>query len=304
MPAQNLIPNGSFEDTIHRNFGLKFPRSWVIPNSTSHDYYTPFHNSNKPDFGSPQNVAGFQAASSGQGYMGIIIYSLYANNSTKRYREYIQNQLTDTLKKDSVYTLELYVSLADSMRYASKGILGVYFSNNVISSNNDSYLPYNPQIIVSPNSYITNKSNWKKFSFLYTAMGGEKYITIGNFNDSNLIDTLNVGGGTQIWSIAIYYYIDDVSLTAHNGSVGIQENSLARSLKYYPNPIQKSLYLESTTTQNLEFQLYSTLGKQIEMHINKLGNSYELSTAHLSRGIYFLRVDSGEQLTTIKLVKE
>ena len=151
---------------------------------------------------------------SGEGYMGLLIYSLYRNNDVKRVREYIQNEMTESLVQDSTYCLQLFISLADSCIFASKNKLGVYFSATKIQSNDFFYLPFSAQVLVSPDSFLQEKQEWLEFNFEYKASGGEKFITIGNFTDSTEIDTLNVGGGSRqnVDNIGTYYYIDDVYL--------------------------------------------------------------------------------------------
>jgi hypothetical protein len=159
--AQNIIPNPSFEDTIKRNFGLKYADGWNNPTRSTPDYYTIFHNQKHPDFGIPQNLIGFQQPNFGRAYIGIRIYPLDSRFMAWK-REYLQSKLLNPLKKDSIYCLQLFVSLADSVTFASKNQLGIYFSGTKVNTATDSNLPYTPQIIVSPEDYIIEKKKWLK----------------------------------------------------------------------------------------------------------------------------------------------
>jgi gliding motility-associated-like protein len=76
------------------------------------------------------------------------------------------------------------------------------------NGSNDGALTYFiPQITNPSTNFILDKTNWVPITGEYTAVGGEQFITIGNFNtDANTI-TKPAQGGTQQWA---YYYIDDV----------------------------------------------------------------------------------------------
>lgn len=124
--GQNIIANGDLEDTIPKNFGLKFAKQWNSPSDGSPDYLTNFHT---VDFGSPDNFAGYQSARSGIAYLGIITF--FSNGLA---REYVQNELIRALVKDSIYCFQMYVSIADSMNFATKNSLGLYFSETSIKS--------------------------------------------------------------------------------------------------------------------------------------------------------------------------
>ncbi len=77
-PAQNLLPNPSFEDTLNAYFQVS---EWIT--MVSPDYFTSYDKRNR---GTPQNFAGYQSANTGQAYMGLRIYSLHSSNDTKLFR--------------------------------------------------------------------------------------------------------------------------------------------------------------------------------------------------------------------------
>lgn len=307
IQAQNLIPNPSFEDTVQLNFGLTFPRFWTQPTNASPNHYIPHA---RPEWQVPKNYAGYQYAHAGNAYMGILMYSLYGGSGLRRSREYIQIKLDNTLKQDSIYCFRMYVSLADSMRYASKGQLGVYFSNNEVGSNNNYHLPYTPQITVSPDDYIIDKVKWLRFDFEYMASGGEEYITIGNFNDTTAIDTLFVDGGSKetLDYIGTYYYIDDLFLghcdSLPDTTIGIFENELKHKLKLYPNPVGEHFYLAYSGQEQLQFQLYNLMGQKVEAGVHKEVDRYRFSTGHLPKGVYLLVVLGREERMSYQIIKE
>jgi hypothetical protein len=132
--AQNLVPNPSFEDTIHcpispnGTYALN-PFSvaqWINPCNTSPDYY----NACAPRrIGANHNVpnnrpwAGWQYAHIGNAYVGIGIYS-----NGENFHEYIQAQLTSSLSINHKYCIEFYVNFCNDMNCPSNNI-GLYLSD-------------------------------------------------------------------------------------------------------------------------------------------------------------------------------
>lgn len=305
--AQNIIPNGSFEDTVQLKFGLLEARYWTSPNRESTNHYHPDANE---AWRVPQNIVGFQYAHTGQSYIGTQIYRLYTYNRDLK-REYLQAKLNRKLLLDSTYCFQIYVSLADSVHYSSRGQLGVYFSNQTVNSNDIYRLPYTPQIIVSPLDYISDKINWVKFDLQYKAQGGEEYITIGNFNDTTLLDTQFVsGGGKKNWYDITTYYIDDIWLShcdsVPDSLISVQEVKFSEKISIYPNPVVNKLNIANKSNQNLQFKLYDLLGQVVaqQHRFTKIENAYTIDLAYLAKGIYILQVINGKETRSFKVLKE
>jgi hypothetical protein len=312
VKGQNLLLNGGFEDTLLRTTQLYLPSSWITPSTGSPDLMTNFNTSVSRQV--PQNFAGYQLAHSGNNYMGILMYSLfYGSGGNPILREYIQNDINPALQQDSIYCLQLFVSLADSFIHASKNKLGVHFSATRIQSNNSNYLPYTPQIMVSPDSFITEKQAWLEYNFQYKAAGGERYISIGNFTDSSSVDTIFVGGGVRSDpnNLGTYYYLDDIYLGSCDSvltytSVGLKEDRLKKSeFVMYPNPAQREVNFNFTVEENdvTELQLLDTLGKLHQTTNLQDGNLHTVSVTELNAGVYIYRlVQGGEVVHTGKLI--
>ncbi len=206
--AQNLIPNGSFElysSCPTSSNQLSLATSWINPTAGTPEYF----NACASPSGSvsiPQNAFGYQNAKQGLAYAGFYTLNLPFSNG----REYIQVQLTDSLKKNQMYCVEFYVSLANQMYYATNTI-GAYFSKTSISSSSPYTLPYTPQVNNSSVNPLTDTLGWTFISGSFIAAGGERYITIGNFNTDGNSDTTFVGGNG--WGKgSSYYYIDSVTV--------------------------------------------------------------------------------------------
>ncbi len=196
----NLVPNPSFEvyDTCpYSNLGsqiyLAIP--WTGPQVNSTDYL----NACSPVFGVPIAGINYQYARTGVAYAGI-----WTKEGTN-YREYLQALLLDTLIAGHCYFVSFYANLINSVPFGSNNVAAYlsYHADSIwnIPSWMSKVLNYTPQIVKPGNPIITDTLNWTQVASIYTATGGEKYITIGNFYPDSA--TLGTGG---------YYYIDDVAV--------------------------------------------------------------------------------------------
>lgn len=207
--AQNLVLNPSFETltTGCATAGYGNIANWRNPDPTD--------TCSTPDLFATcsliplTSILGAQAPRTGQAFAGFIAVEL----PDQGYREYIQGRLSAPLTAGQTYCVRFYVSLADQVPFACNRI-GVYLSGNAVSfpvshCTTLAPLPFTPQL-QGPSAAITDKINWVKLEWSYTAAGGEQYFTIGNFFNPANTTTVNAGGG-GINPFA-YYYVDDVSV--------------------------------------------------------------------------------------------
>lgn len=213
VSSQNLVLNPSFED-IGSCYGDPSPvgfdvfawsgcNNWLCPTTASSDLWceNPVFGSTSPPF---IPCCGFQYPKTGENYSGILIFEL----TTQNYREYIQNELSSALEANQYYQFSIYVSTnEDSINYSS--CVQAYFSNNPVSSLNYYTLPYQPQWKNPSNNFISDTVGWQLLSGLFKANGGEKFVTIGCFDDSASIQVLN---RDPLTTSDIYYFVDDVSI--------------------------------------------------------------------------------------------
>jgi hypothetical protein len=293
LSAQNLIQNGDFQDTIIGNFGLLKAKYWDVPTSSSPDLMHP--NSIEP-WRVPQNLLGYQNAKSAEAYYGLIVYDSSRTNA----REYIRNELKSTLKKDSSYCLQFYLSLADSMNFAIKNNVGIYFMNQKIDSPNvrHALLHYIPQIEFNEIDFFAEKNYWVKMNDSLIAKGGEKYLLIGNFKEDQFLDTMRMMGGNDIGHKGTYYYFDNFYLghcdsLPEDSAIGIREFDIKKhKISIYPNPTKSNITINYPIQGNqaVYFELYDVLGKkQMEQQL-KAGKLHQLSLSQMRRGIYLYRL--------------
>jgi gliding motility-associated-like protein len=203
----NLVPNPSFESfspcpvgAPSSNFYEPYP--WYQPTLNNPDYYNQCNNSSSGTAGVPCNWAGCQNARTGMAYAGFGAYYL-----TPEGREYISVKLNEPLKPNKRYCMEFWVSRSGKWQLAIDRI-GAYFSVDSIYSNDIYVLPYQPHVENLQGNILSDTTNWMLISGQFTAQGGEKFLTIGNFYSDNqtTVDTLP-GGQSANYA---YYYVDDV----------------------------------------------------------------------------------------------
>jgi hypothetical protein len=215
----NLLLNASFEkyNICPINFGsasnrrISEPDFWYKPDAKTANYYSTCFN-NYPYDGIPCNFWGgginYQWPRTGDAYLAMFYYNQNANN-------YIQTKFSDSLKAGKKYYGEYYVSLINTLLKGCNNIAMLFTKNPIYAdtSNNPypSLLLANPQIVSYGNPIVTDTMGWVKISGIFTAQGGEQYLTLGNFK---------LASQTQFKQIAPFgsgyngsgYYVDDVAV--------------------------------------------------------------------------------------------
>jgi gliding motility-associated-like protein len=212
VAGQNLVPNPSFEDyTICPSFVAQISRLTFWKDPLNHRSTADYFNTCSPPasiVSVPTNFAGDQMPATGNGYVGLVLLHYLFND----FREYIQVKLTSPLTAGTVYALSFKYSLSDNSEYATNSF-GVYFSALPASGAgpfDTSPIQVTPQ--VKTTTFLDNKTVWTTITMNYTAVGGEEYILLGNFNnDNNTPVILTPTSGTPF--AGSYVYLDDVSVS-------------------------------------------------------------------------------------------
>ena len=221
--CQNLVQNGDFESYKKKEKHIiRFKKLdyWYVPNNSTPDLYSNYNKSKDLRIG--MNWAGNQIPYSGESFIGLIAIQF---NNTYEYREYITNELKHELIKDSTYCFSMYISLSSICGYAINNI-GVHLSKEKTRFDFQGGITpyYTPSIPIIRLEAITETS-WVKICINYKATGGEKYLTIGNFDIDNAANIINVKSKKEIKHSApngfvpqSYYCIDNVTLVPFNDS--------------------------------------------------------------------------------------
>ncbi|MCK6650004.1 MAG: gliding motility-associated C-terminal domain-containing protein [Bacteroidia bacterium] len=251
------MPNPSFEDTINcpSNISQLYNCSnWITPTTGTSDYFNACA-SVVSGVSIPSNGAGFQQPKNGNAYVGISPYQRSSPTGPFNYREYIQAMLIDSLITNNVYCVSFYLNCA-SISSISIDKIGLYFSNIPVNSSTSIFLPYTPQIESPVGFYLTDTLGWYKVEGTYTALGGEKYITIGNFRDELATDTIHTD---PLFASSAYYYIDDVSVIRCDTTNPFDEASIANIFTPNNDGINEQWVLNNLP-EKTQVQIYNRWG--------------------------------------------
>lgn len=193
QPAEiqkNIVPNGSFENYRKKSGSIRQAIPWQ--QIASVDFYQePLSN----------DSSAHKGAHSGSCFAGL--------RYQKKYKEFMQVKLAESLHRGSTYEFEMYIRLAWWSNASLKSI-GALFTKAGYKSQGDVVKTAMIDSVVKKGSLINNYQ-WFKISGKYLADGGEKYITIGNFSPSVKRDMIRLNVFKFGFKEA-YYFVDDVSL--------------------------------------------------------------------------------------------
>jgi OmpA-OmpF porin, OOP family len=260
-----------------------------IINFSSPDYYNICYNNQDILYDTPGNFAGQQNVKTGVAYTGVLAGFGYDNviMPGDEQREYIEGQLTVSLKPGKKYCVEFYVSLAGKYCNYTQDRIGVHFSNDSLLNIGSLYaflVP--PQIENEEFNFISDTTNWIKISGTFTAIGGERYITIGNFRKQDSTNYLFLGYSSSQPDY-VYYYIDDVSVT--ECGVGIEETPTPPTY-LYPNPTTNTVTLSYTFKQAATIEIYSINGACLLKQPIQAGTQNPVvDVSNLANGLYVVR---------------
>lgn len=223
--AQNLVPNPSFENYATCPNGLScidyspsytaftWLQAWINPQTGSSSDY--FNSCATSVCDVPTNTFGYQVPNTGNAYVGGYAYLGSGTSNTVFYSEYTETKLNAPLVAGVTYEVSFYVSLINtgfSNSLVGTDRIGVHFSDTAIYNTTLNHLQLSYDVVNTPGNFLTDTVNWMKVSGMYTAKGGERYMTMGCFEDGNPINFKTVTNGSGQY--LCYYYYDDVSVVA------------------------------------------------------------------------------------------
>lgn len=221
--AQNLVPNGSFEEILAcpNSLGQLFKAvQWHKGGVGSPDLFNVCDGNDT--CGVPQNFFGYQAPATGNGYCGMWAYS----NATGGYgtHEIIGARLTEELIIGQTYWASIRVSWTSS--YPSPLVLTRYATDKIgvlmkmdSTYGEPSWLPWPDHAHVYDDQVISDSLGWTLVQGFFVADSAYKFIYVGNFFADDQTEALLVdpNGNTDI----SYYYVDDVCLSSNPADCGL-----------------------------------------------------------------------------------
>lgn len=296
--SQNLVPNPGFSLYTTCPFSQN-QLQYAIP------WYNPSVWPSTPDFfhqcaGTiPSSGYYYQYDHTGSGgFAGCGTYARSVNFTNPR--EYIQVQLTNSLVAGSRYCIEYFVNRVESCDMAITD-MGAYLSDSAIYLTSNTNFQVIPSI-ENPDTVLLNDTmNWIRISGIYSAHGGERFLTIGNFRDS--LNSHSVLVDSNLHYYYAYYLIDDVSvINCDSLFIGLPEKVLSNTINLYPNPSSDAITITSNQ-KLLSISILNLLGNLVlENYSNQ--NKTILSISSLPAGIYFAQITTTNGIAVKKFVKQ
>ena len=211
---QNMVKNPSFEQyrKVPNDLGeLTNIDFWSSPSDASPDFY--HKRASAPTVDVPLNKMGNAAARSGYAYAGIYAY---ASRYIKRnFREYIQVELKQPMLAGNTYCIKVHVFLAQSSNRAV-GALGCMASSTKCKENHEMYLKRSFTYLTKENKKPLTDREWVEVSCQYKAKGGERFLTVGNFEDDKKVKITGAVASEKFKNPHVdfaYYFLDDICVT-------------------------------------------------------------------------------------------
>lgn len=221
--TQNLVSNPNFNEyTLCPSLPAQttYLEHWKAPTDGTPDF---FHACSTGGWvGTPNNYTGSEQPYKDSGYAGLATYYRFFLD-TVIHTEYIQTRLKQPLISGELYEVSFMISLCDMSQFTTH--IGVHISSDPISLDSDSSFDIEPTF--ESTLFHSNSNGWQKVSFCFKALGGEEYLTIGNFRtpaETPKIQIRNDTLGDPGWEFqTAYYYIDHVRVVK-SFEIDIQQN--------------------------------------------------------------------------------
>lgn len=232
--------NGSFEQKMYcpssfNQLTLKSIAEWFQLNEGTPDHF----DACSEKAGVPNNMFGVQLAQDGNAYAGMAVYSPTQRN----YREYLCSKLTRPLAAGEKVCIEMWISTADYSKYVTDAI-GIVLSKTKLEQERNQVIRLTPTMGNPRLHMLDAYDEWVMIGDVFTAKGGEEYITIGNFLADKELKIMSRTADSNAkesnrWS---YVFVDNVSVkSVKDKSQCSCENDLIRSLVVDP-PLELSEY--------------------------------------------------------------
>jgi len=290
--AQNLVPNGSFEEfeecpsTLYADaYGLS---SWSS-SRFSVDLYSACGNQFT---GIPSNSFGYQEAFSGDSYVGFGAFKLF----NPELKEHLLTELISPLTIGETYYFSMWLSPGEAERDLGTNGMGCMLTN----------IPYyhefdgiqfvgNPspldRAMISTTDIITDTIGWTQMKGSFVADSTYQYLIIGGFDVPGGNDTLHLR--PNAFSGEAYYFLDDVRLStdsvfAYSENPSSLKERVLSEFVLFPNPFIDELMLPIAVEGISAVEFYDIRGARV--HEAAVIHRRIQGLGHLETGIYLLQL--------------
>ncbi|MBV6405773.1 MAG: OmpA family protein [Flavobacteriales bacterium] len=206
----NLVPNAGFEETKRLQcawtqdagkFNQEVMVAWTSPTETTPDH---FSLRNDPGCWSHpgKRTGGRARPHGGEAMAGIKTWG--RGNTPTYWHEYLQVELTTPLEAGVRYVAECQVMRASFSNEASNNI-GLLLTSVPVRTRDCLPLYLTPTV---NEDRVVRKGGWHKVSGVFEAVGGERFLLIGNFYGDEATQHERFPEGER----GAYYFVDDVNV--------------------------------------------------------------------------------------------
>lgn len=208
LNPQSLVKDGGFESRSYCPMDysrqrLKTLVEWKQATEGTPDHFTACSEA----AGVPRNRFGEEPALEGESYGGLVLFS----RSKWRYREYLSTELARDLAPGEWVCVSLWVSAAELAGIVADG-LGALLSPELPKGERDFTLELEPQLVNPTGHFLEEKDGWVNLSEAVQAKGGERWLTLGNFDlrgETRIAEAASAPPDATQWA---YVYIDGVEV--------------------------------------------------------------------------------------------
>jgi hypothetical protein len=301
LPAQNLVSNPGFEDTVHCPVTagqIEWATGWQIFGE-SPDYYNACAPSCNFCVGVPDNFSGHQSPYLGNAYAGLVTSSVSIHEA----REYIATELVNPLQIGKKYFVSAYICRGSSSQaHGASNNFGFKFTSYQYTYFNP--IPANNFAQVVDTSILLDSLNWTLFSGSFSADSNYKYLVIGNFFDDAHTDTVEMDSANFIFNSA-YYLIDEVCVTPDSGNcsplLSVQNNLFDTNFKIYFKNGQ--LIIDNPQLITAEMEIYNLSGQRVFQN-NLKSNTESYNVHDFPSQLYVLKIVFNRQTLITRIFKQ
>ena len=114
--------------------------------------------------------------------------------------------------------------------------------------------------------------------------------------------TYNMAFGYFTGAVNINWF--EISNPLKSGAVSNEKVASEASVRFYPNPAESELHVESSLNDINEIAVYTLSGVQIEKVVLNSVDSYQMNVASLATGMYILKISTKDAVSIQRFVKK
>lgn len=297
--AQNLVPNGSFEEydnCPHFDGYVEYATGWYNLHTNSADYFNSCNGGTV--VGVPLNQFGYQFAADGDAYMGMATSSPWGG---LWYREYIGIELNQPLIPGVPVCLSFKTAMGgfgswagNSTPYSCNGI-GLKFFMQFPTDWNEFLYPNSAALHLDV--VPTDTAIWYFVSDIYVPDSAYEFIAVGNFFENALLELTRIDSTGYGTLPAAYAFVDDIRTSfdlSYCTMTGVIDEPLRPKWTIYPNPATTHVIVRGMSRHApIEFKLTDLQGRCVMTGVLTGMDGDVIPLSKLEPSLYFFQTMNG-----------